>query len=110
MAPAKAYRRAIRHLGHRFDQFGPIEQANRSCRNKTFMFDCRQWLMDWFRHMGRHGRNGKFRNMRVQREEPRHAPQAEARAQAIDQVREIRILIGRRKTNLQRIETLGHQG
>ena len=48
--------------------------------------------------------------MRVLRHQPDHPPQAETRAQSIDQMRELGVLIQRRKAGLRWVETLGHQG
>ena len=44
------------------------------------------------------------------RHQPDHPPQAETRAQSIDQMRELGVLIQRRKAGLRWVETLGHQG
>ena len=59
--------------------------------------------------MRRHGRRRIFRNVRVLRHDPRHAAQAEARAEPIDQMGEIFGVIVAAKSRLRRIGALGDQ-
>ena len=59
--------------------------------------------------MRRHTRHRVFRNMRVLRHEPRHAAQAKARAEPVDQMRQLLGMVGAGKPGLRRIVALGDQ-
>ena len=72
--------------------FGPLEQADRAAWARGYparhsSHSGGDWLVPC--RMRRHGGDGEFRNMRVARLQPADAAQAEARAQAVDQMREI---------------------
>jgi hypothetical protein len=59
--------------------------------------------------MRRHGRHRIFRNVRVLRHDPRHAAQAEAGSEPIDQMSELFGVIVAAKPRLHRIGALGGQ-
>ena len=61
------------------------------------------------RHTRPHRHHGELRNVRVLRHQPRDAAQAEARAEPVDQVREIRLVVGLREAGLLRIAALGDE-
>ena len=61
------------------------------------------------RDMCRHGRDREFRDVAVLRYGPCHPAQAEARAQAIDEMGQLGGVVGRREAGLHRIAALGRK-
>ena len=59
--------------------------------------------------MRRHRRHRKFRNMRVLRHEPRDAAEPEARAEPVDQMRQLLGVVAAGKPGLGAVAALGHQ-
>ena len=59
--------------------------------------------------MRRNGRDREFRNVDILRDEPNDAAQPEAGAKSIDQMGELRAMIGGGKARLHRFLRLGHQ-
>ena len=56
-----------------------------------------------------HRHHGELRNMRVLRDEPRDATQAEARAEPVDEMRKLRRMIGLREAGLRRFAPFGDE-
>ena len=110
--PGELHRRAVRHLGDRLDRFGPLEQPDRagrgegclahesvSCASDRVVSNvaiCRLLPHDAARQPP-HRQHREFRDMRVLRHEPRHAAQPEARAEPVDQMRELRRMVAARR-------------
>ena len=110
--PAEAHGRTVRHLGNGLDGLWPCEQTDWADSCKAILNWSRQGLA---RHRGgghrgsdmsRNLDGSEFRNMSVVGDDAPHAFKTKARAETIDQPRQLLAMIGMAETGLTRIERL----
>ena len=102
--PAEAHRRAVRHQrDHVLDCLGPCQEPAGPRHLSGLGAKAADGVPAELGPRGGlcgNGRGGEFGNMAVVRDEPRHAPPAEARAQPVDQAVELGLVLAAAKPDL----------
>ena len=103
-APAKAQRRAVRHLRDRLDRFRPRQQPQRTRRKRGLFPITAKRSPAGIAIDGLRGKCGfgHFRNVAVLRGQPLHAARAQPRAQAIDQAAKLGLIFSAANADLLR--------